>query len=57
MKFFCNGCKHSWTTLDAEPNPPIGPVMRSCPSCLRKQGYRWVNVLDIVFEPIPEVAQ
>lgn len=53
MKFFCNGCKHSWTTLD-EDNSRAGPVMRSCPECMRKEGYRWTDVLGMEFEPIPE---
>lgn len=56
MKFRCNGCGICWTTFDEEPNPPMGPLMRSCPECMRKQGYRWTDVLGLEFEAIPEAA-
>ena len=53
MRYYCEGCKTVWTTLDDERR---GCLARSCPACMKKMGFRWLNVARLEFEEIPEVA-
>lgn len=55
MKFYCTACGKSWYNLDAEDGSSETPN-RSCPKCMRKAGYRWINVLAMDYTEIKEGA-
>lgn len=54
MRFYCEGCRSTWTTLDADEKGSCLP--RSCPACMKKMGFRWLNVTRLEFEELQEGA-
>lgn len=52
MKFYCVGCNHAWQTLDAD-IPSQSILKRACPGCMKKMGFKWIDVLGLEFEEIP----